>query len=74
MKATLKRAFSRPIQMSCYVVMGIATNHLLPDDPDALQWVAYGFIYAAMLALGFDSYREGMEAGIKLMDKLEGKP
>jgi hypothetical protein len=71
MKEIIKRAFSRPIQLACYAVMGIATNHLLPKDPDAMQWVAYAFIYVAMLALGLDSYTEGMEKGIKVMEKLE---
>jgi hypothetical protein len=50
--------------------MGFGTNHLMPSDPDAKQWVAYLLIYAAMLFLGFDSYKEGMERGIKLMEKL----
>ena len=70
MKDTFKRAFSRPIQLSCYAVMGFGTNHLMPSDPDAKQWVAYLLIYAAMVFLGFDSYKEGMERGIKLMEKL----
>lgn len=73
MKDTIKRAFSRPIQLACYAVMGIATNHLMPSVPDAKQWVAYILIYAAMLFLGFDSYREGMERGLGIRDKLEGK-
>jgi hypothetical protein len=71
MKEIIKRAFRRPVQLACYAVMGIATNHLLPKDPDAMQWVAYAFIYVAMLALGLDSYTEGMEKGIKVMEKLE---
>ena len=70
MKDTIKRAFSRPVQIAGYIVMAVATNHLMPKDPDALQWVAYLLIYAAMLFLGFDSYKEGMERGIKLMEKL----
>lgn len=73
MKATIKRAFSRPIQLACYAVMGIATQHLLPKEPDALQWVAYAFIYISMLVLALDSYTEGVERGIKIMDRLEGK-
>ena len=71
MKDTIKRAFSRPIQLSCYAVMGISTQHLLPDKPDVMQWVAYAFIYIAMLALGLDSYNEGMERGIKIMEKMQ---
>ncbi len=70
MKDTIKRAFSRPIQLACLIVIGIATNHLLPKDPDVMQWVTYAFIYIAMLALGLDNYREGMEKGIKIMEKL----
>jgi hypothetical protein len=71
MKEIIKLAFSRPVQLASYAVMGIATNHLMPKDPDATQWVAYAFIYVAMLALGLDSYTEGMEKGIKVMEKLE---
>ena len=70
MKDTIKRMLSRPIQLACYAVMGISTNHLLPKDPDVMQWVTYAFIYIAMLALGLDSYSEGMEKGIKVMEKL----
>ena len=74
MKDTIKRMFSRPIQLSSYVVMGVSTQHLMPKDADTMQWLAYIFIYVAMLALGFDSYREGMERGLGIMDALEGKP
>lgn len=70
MKDTFKRAFSRPIQIACYAIMAFGTNQLMPSDPDAGHWVAYILIYAAMLFLGFDSYREGVERGIKLMEKL----
>lgn len=68
---TIKRAFSRPIQLSCYAVMGIATQHLLPDKPDVMQWVAYAFIYIAMLALSLDNYTEGMERGIKISSRFD---
>jgi len=74
MKDTIKRIFSRPVQLASYIVMGVSTHHLMPKDPDTMQWLAYIFIYVAMLALGFDSYREGMERGLGIMDALEGKP
>lgn len=74
MKDIIKRAFSRPIQLASYAVMGVSTQHLMPKDADTLQWLAYIFIYVSMLALGLDSYREGIERGIGIMDKLEGKP
>ena len=70
MKDTIKRAFSRPVQVVGYIAMALATNHLMPKDPDALQWVAYGFIYASLLAVGLDNYTEGMDKGIKIMEKL----
>ena len=72
MKDTIKRAFSRPIQLSSYVVMGVSTQHLMPKDADTMQWLAYIFIYVAMLTLGFDSYREGFDRGLKFMSRLEG--
>ena len=71
MKDTIKRAFSRPIQLACYAAMGISTQYLLPDNADVMHWVAYAFIYIAMLALGLDNYNEGMERGIKIMEKMQ---
>lgn len=68
---TVRRAFSRPIQLSCYAVMGISTQYLLPDKPEVMQWVAYAFIYIAMLALGLDNYTEGMERGIKISSRFD---
>ena len=70
MRDTIKRAFSRPGQIASYIVMAAATNHLMPKDPDALQWVAYGCIYASLLVVGLDNYKEGMGRGIKIMEKL----
>lgn len=73
MKSTLKRAFSRPIQLFSYVVVGVATQHMLPDNPDVLSWAAYVLIYMAVLAVGYDNYNEGVERGIDIMYALEGK-
>lgn len=74
MKDTIKRAFSRPVQIASYIVMAVATNHLLPDNATTMQWVAYLFLWASLLAYGLDNYTEGWDRAIKLMDALEGKP
>lgn len=71
MKDTIKRAFSRPIQLACYAVIGGSMQHLLPDNADVLQWVAFAFVYIALLAYGLDSYNEGFERGLKFMNALE---
>lgn len=73
MKSTIRRAFSRPIQMACNAVTAICTYQLLPDSPSAIQWTAYGFIWASLLAYGLDSYNEGFDRGLKVFDALDGK-
>lgn len=74
MKSTFKRAFSRPIQLACNFTTAFCTYKLLPEHPDVMQWVAYGFIWASLLAHGLDSYSEGFDRGLKVFDALEGKP
>ena len=73
MKDTIKRAFSRPIQMSCNVVTAICAAYLLPDNANTMQWLAYMFIWVSLLAHGLDNYTEGWDRGVKTMDALEGK-
>lgn len=70
MKDTIKRSFSRPVQMASYLVIALSTQWLVPKDADLMQWLAFGFIYVAVLAHGFDSYREGMERGIAIVEKM----
>ena len=74
MNSTIKRAFSRPIQMSCNVVTAISAAYLLPTDATALQWTAYLFIWVSLLVYGFDTYSEGLDRGVNIMQALDGKP
>jgi hypothetical protein len=74
MKDTIKRAFSRPIQMSCNVVVAISAAYLLPDSATTMQWLAYIFIWVSLLFYGLDNYKEGFDRGLNFMNALEGKP
>lgn len=74
MKSIIRRAFSRPIQMSCNAVTAISAYYLLPDHPSALQWTAYGFIWVSLLTFGLDSYNEGIATGIRVAEALHDKP
>lgn len=74
MIAILKRAFSRPIQVACNAATAVCAAYLLPDNATTMQWVAYLFLWASLLAYGLDNYTEGWDRAIKLMDALEGKP
>jgi hypothetical protein len=65
----LKRA-ARPWQLGTIALIGFCLHALLPDEPSVGEWVAYGLCYVAWLANGMDNYREGLERGMKIMEKL----
>jgi hypothetical protein len=65
----LKRA-ARPWQLGAIALIGFCLHALLPDEPSVGEWVAYCLCYVAWLGNGMDNYREGLERGIKLMEKL----
>lgn len=60
----------RPWQIGSVILMGICMHLLLPDEPNAEQWVAYCLCFLAYLVSSMDNYREGLERGIKIMEKL----
>jgi hypothetical protein len=65
-----KRAI-RPLQLGAIVLIGFCLHALLPKEPSVEEWVAYGLCYVAWLAHGMDNYREGLERGIKIMEKMQ---
>ena len=69
----LAKIFKRPIrpfQIGSVILMGLCMHVVLPKDPSAEQWVAYGLSFLAYLINGMDNYREGLERGIKIVEKL----
>jgi hypothetical protein len=64
-----KRAL-RPWQLGAIVLIGVCLHALLPKEPSVGEWVAYGLCYVAWLANSMDNYREGLERGINIMEKL----
>ena len=69
----LTKIFQRPLrywQISSIILMGVCMHILLPKDPSAGAWAAYGLCFFAWLVNGMDNYREGLERGIQIMEKL----
>ena len=69
----LAKIFHRPLrywQISSIILMGICMHLLLPKEPSAEQWLVYCLCFFAYLVNGMDNYREGMERGIQIMEKL----
>ena len=70
----LTKIFQRPLrywQISSIILMGVCMHILLPKEPSVGEWVAYCLCYVAWLANGMDNYREGLERGIHIMEKLK---
>jgi hypothetical protein len=67
---TIKRIFGRKWQVFSYITFGLSAGQLLPEDPSVLQWAAYVMCFIAFLVNGLDHYAEGIEKGIKIMDKI----
>jgi len=65
----VKRAI-RPWQLGAIALIGFCLTSMLPEEPSVGDWVVYGLCYIAWLANGMDNYREGMERGIQIMEKL----
>jgi hypothetical protein len=49
---------------------GLCAHIILPEDPSTLEWVAYFVSFLAVAVYGMDNYREGIETGIKIMEKM----
>lgn len=67
------KAFKRPLrpwQIGSVITMGLCMHLMLPDEPTSLEWLAYALGFFAYLVNGVDNYREGIEEGIKIMEKL----
>ncbi len=73
MNLLLTKMFVGPIrwlQVGAIALIGFCLHALLPDEPSVGEWVAYGLCYVAWLANGMDNYRQGIETGIKIMEKM----
>lgn len=69
----LTKIFARPLrpwQIGSVILMGLCMHLLLPKEPSAEQWLVYCLCFFAYLVNGMDNYREGMERGIQIMEKL----
>ncbi len=69
----LTKIFARPLrpwQIGSVILFGICMHLLLPDEPNAAHWGVYFLCFLAYLVNGMDNYREGLERGIKIMEKL----
>jgi hypothetical protein len=70
----ITKAFKRPLrpwQIGSVILMGICMHMMLPAEPTSLEWLAYALGFFAYLANGMDNYREGLERGIHIMEKLK---
>lgn len=71
MKQTIKRAFSRPYQMAAHIGLAVCLYQLMPDTPPLHYWAYYLGAWGALLLHGFDSYAEGFDRGVAIMNRLE---
>ena len=71
MLADIAKRALRPLQLGAIVLIGFCLHALLPKEPSVEERVAYCLCYVAWLANGMDNYREGLERGIHIMEKLK---
>ncbi|WP_396190058.1 hypothetical protein [Flavobacterium sp.] len=67
---TIKRFFGRKWQVFAFIAFGVSIAYLTPRDMSMLHWAAYVLCFIAFLVNGLDHYAEGIEKGIKIMDKI----
>jgi hypothetical protein len=69
----LAKIFKRPLrpwQIGSTIVTGLCMHLMLPKEPNAVEWAAYALCFFAFLVNGMDNYREGIEVGINITEKL----
>jgi hypothetical protein len=70
-KATLKRCFSRKLQLLGIFILAMATNLMVPGDASWAQLAGMGMAYVALLTYGLDNYDEGFAKGMAVMNRMD---
>lgn len=70
MTHTLKRMPSRKIQLLGIAILAVATHLMTPGEATWPQLAGIGIAYVGLLVYGLDNYREGLEDGMRIMDRI----